>query len=40
MNTKSLDQFKDKYYGAVGSTERDSIDRDLNALHIGLFIKD
>ena len=39
MNTKSLDQIKDQYYGKVGTTERDKLERDLDALRIGLKIR-
>lgn len=39
MNTKSLDQIKDQYYGKVGTTERDKLERDLDALCIGLKIR-
>lgn len=39
MKTKTLDQIKDKYYGKVGEPERDRIERDLDALRIGLKIR-
>ena len=39
MNVKSLDQLKDKYYGEVGTPERDRIDRELEALRIGFKIR-
>lgn len=39
MRTKTLDQIKDKYYGEVGEPERDRIERDLDALRIGLKIR-
>ena len=40
MNTKSLDQIKDQYYGKVGTPERDSLERELEALHIGMKIRE
>lgn len=39
MKTKTLDQIKDQYYGEVGTPERDRIERDLDALRIGLKIR-
>lgn len=36
MNTMSLDQLKDKCYGEVGTPERNRIERELEALRIGL----
>jgi len=39
MDTKSLDQIKKQYYGEIGTPERDRIERELEALHIGLKIK-
>lgn len=39
MNTKTLDQIKDEYYGTVGSPERDRIERELEALRIGFKIR-
>ena len=39
MNVKSLDQLKDKYYGEVGTPERDRIERELEALSIGFKIR-
>ena len=39
MNTKTLDQIKDEYYGEVGSPERDRIERELKALRIGFKIR-
>ena len=39
MNTKSLDQIKDQYYGTVGTTSRDNLERELEALRIGFKIK-
>lgn len=39
MNTMSLDQLKDKYYGEVGTSERNRIERELEALRIGLKLR-
>ena len=39
MNTMSLDQLKDKYYGEVGTPERNRIDSELEALRIGLKLR-
>jgi DNA-binding XRE family transcriptional regulator len=39
MNTMSLDQLKDKYYGEVGTPERNRIERELDALRIGLKLR-
>ncbi len=39
METKSLDQIKDKYYGGFGTPERDRLERELEALRIGFKIK-
>ena len=39
MKTKTLDQIKTKYYGEIGTRERDRIERDLDALRIGLKIR-
>ena len=39
MTTKTLDQIKTKYYGEIGTPERDRIERDLDALRIGLKIR-
>ena len=36
MNIKTLDQFKDTHYGVKGTKERDRIERELEALRIGL----
>ena len=35
MNTKTLDQIKDKYYGPVGTPERERLENELEALRIG-----
>lgn len=39
MNTKTLDQIKNEYYGSVGTPERDRIERELEALRIGFKIR-
>ena len=39
MELKTLDQIKNQYYGVVGSPERDRLERDLDALRIGLKIR-
>ena len=39
MNTMSLDQLKDKYYGEVGTPERNRIERELEAIRIGLKLR-
>ena len=39
MNTKTLDQIKNDYYGAVGTPERDRIERELESLRIGFKIR-
>ena len=39
MNTMSLDQLKDKYYCEVGTPERNRIERELEALRIGLKLR-
>ena len=39
MKTKTLDQIKTKYYGEIGTPQRDRIERDLDALRIGLKIR-
>ena len=39
MKTKTLDQIKTKYHGEIGTPERDRIERDLDALRIGLKIR-
>lgn len=39
MNTTSLDQIKDRYYGEVGTPERDQLERELGSLRIGVKIR-
>lgn len=34
MNTKTLDQIKDEYYGEAGTSERDRLEREMKALRI------
>lgn len=38
-NIQTLDQLKDKYYGTIGSPERDRLENELEALRIGFKIK-
>ncbi len=39
MNTRTLDQIKNDYYGKVGTPERDRLERDLEALRIGFKLR-
>lgn len=39
MNTKTSDQIKNDYYGQVGTPERDRLERELEALRIGVKIR-
>lgn len=39
MNTTSLDQIKERYYGEKGTPERDNLERELEALRIGIKIR-
>lgn len=39
MRTKTLNQIKNQYYGEAGTPKRDRIERDLDALRIGLKIR-
>ena len=39
MNTRTLDQIKNDYYGVVGTHERDRLERELEALRIGFKIR-
>lgn len=39
MNTKSLDQIKDQYYGEPGTPNRDKLERELEVLRIGFKIR-
>lgn len=38
-NIQTLDQIKTKYYGEIGTPERDRIENELEALRIGFKIK-
>ena len=38
-NIQTLDQIKDKYYGVIGTPERDRLENELEALRIGFKIK-
>ena len=38
-NTQTLDQLKDKYYGKVGTPERNRLENELEALRIGYKIR-
>ena len=40
MNTTSLDQIKERYYGEKGTPERDNLERELEALRIGIRIRE
>ena len=39
MNTRTLDQIKNDYYGQIGTPERDRTERELEALRIGFKIR-
>ena len=39
MNIITLDQLKDTHYGVKGTKERDRIERELEALRIGLKLR-
>ena len=38
-NIQTLDQIKSKYYGEIGTPERDRLENELEALRIGYKIK-
>lgn len=38
-NIHTLDEIKTKYYGEIGSSERDRLENELTALRIGYKIK-
>lgn len=38
-NIQTLDQLKKKYYGEIGTSERDRLENELEALRIGYKIK-
>lgn len=39
MDIKTLDQIKEQYYGAVGTAKRDKLENELEALRVGLEIR-
>lgn len=39
MEVKTLDEIKDKYYGVKGTLDRDELERELDALRIGVKIR-
>ena len=39
-NTSTLDQFKDKHYGKVGTAKRDELDNGFDSFKIGAMIHD
>ena len=39
MERKTLEQLKDQFYGPEGTPERDRIEKELQALRIGLKIR-
>ena len=39
-NLKSLDNIKDQFYGVVGTSKRDELERELESLRIGLKIRE
>lgn len=38
-NLQTLDQLKEKYYGNIGTPERDRLENELEALRIGFKIR-
>lgn len=40
METKTLDQLKNQYYGEVGTPTRDKLESELETLRIGFKIKE
>ena len=38
-NIQTLDQIKSKYYGEIGTPERDRLENELESLRIGYKIK-
>lgn len=38
-NIQTLDQIKTKYYGEVGTPERDRLENELEALRVGFMIR-
>ena len=39
METKTLDQSKDKYYGTAGTPKRDKLESEMAALRIGVKLR-
>lgn len=39
MNLTSLDQIKDRYYGEIGTPERNELERELESLRVGVKIR-
>ena len=39
METKTLDQIKDEYYGTVGNPKRDKMESEMAALRIGAKLR-
>lgn len=39
MNVTSLDQIKDRYYGEIGTPERNELERELESLRVGVKIR-
>lgn len=40
METKTLSQLKDQYYGKAGTPRRDNLEREFDSLRIGLKIRE
>ncbi|MBQ9884798.1 MAG: helix-turn-helix transcriptional regulator [Bacteroidaceae bacterium] len=40
MNTKTLDQIKDEFYGERGTQKREKLENELQALRVGLQIRE
>lgn len=40
MDTKTLDEIKDKYYGTIGTPKRDELESEMAALRIGVRLKE
>ncbi len=38
-NLQTLDQLKEKYYGPIGTSERDRLENELESLRIGFKIR-
>ncbi len=39
MNVTSLDQIKDRYYGEIGTLERNELERELEFFRVGVKIR-